>query len=599
MQRYSRAMAIPMLPADDPTPSERATRLSRRRDEYRWTYTQLPPLATVERVPHADQPSVRWALTVIDLVLKVIENDYAVAVDDRLAAQRFDLAHEAARLYHEFDRAGLDHFLRGVVFALVEGPGHRRPATRDDYAALFKAIPLPTIAADYRSDAVFARLRLAGANPLVICRLDALDSRLPVTDAMLAAATGTPSDGMARAVAEGRVFLADYSVLAGLPLGSFPDGPKYASPALALFALPPRGALSRPLMPVAIQLTQTPPGPLFTPRDGLGWELAKSIVSTADAIVHETIAHLGRTHLMLEPIVVAARRQLDEHHPLMVLLAPHFEGTLFINNAAHEILLSAGGPVDALLPFTIEATRALAAQHSATPSFNESAPRALLRLRGVDDAELLPDYPYRDDALLLWDAIHDWVAAYLAIYYTSDEAVRSDPELQAWIAELTANEGGRMPGIGERTSTGQPIIATRSYLVEAVTLIIFTASVQHAAVNAPQSPLMSFAPAASLARYAPAPTRRNDITESDYLAQLPSLATAQTQLNVNFVLGSMRYTTLGHYSFFHFHDARVKEPLSRFQNALRDIEAKIETRNQQRIPYAYLLPSSIPQSINS
>jgi arachidonate 15-lipoxygenase len=592
-------MAIPTLPASDPAPAERAARLARRRDEYRWSYTQLPPLAMVERVPRADQPSLRWALKVVDLVIKVIENDYAVAFDDRVAAQHFNLAREVARLYHEFDRAGLDHILRGVVFALVEGPGRRRPATLGDYAALFKAIPLPPGVSDYGDDATFARLRVAGANPLVIRRLETPDARLPVGDAELRAATGD-GDSLARAFAEGRLYLADYGMLADLPLGNFPDGPKFSSPALALFALPPRTApRPRALVPVAIQCAQTPTVPLFTPRDGLDWQIAKSIVATADADLHETIAHLGRTHLLLEPIVIAARRQLDENHPLSVLLSPHFEGTLFINNAAYDILLATGGPVDALLPFTIEATRDFAVRGSVEPLFNDSAPAELFRRRGVDDPELLPDYPYRDDALLLWDALHEWVADYVAIYYCDDAAVRADAELQAWIAELTASDGGRMRGIGARTAEGRAAFVTRAQLIETVTLIIFTASAQHAAVNAPQYPLMSYAPEAPLARYAPAPTRKGGAGDADYLAQLPSLAVAQTLINVNFVLGSMRYTTLGQYGFFHFHDARVKAPLARFQDQLRDIEATIEARNRNRIPYPFLLPSSIPQSINS
>jgi arachidonate 15-lipoxygenase len=49
-------------------------------------------------------------------------------------------------------------------------------------------------------------------------------------------------------------------------------------------------------------------------------------------------------------------------------------------------------------------------------------------------------------------------------------------------------------------------VQTRDYLVDAVTLIIFTASAQHAAVNYPQSFIMSYAPAMPLAGYALAPS---------------------------------------------------------------------------------------------
>ena len=40
------------------------------------------------------------------------------------------------------------------------------------------------------------------------------------------------------------------------------------------------------------------------------------------------VSHLGRTHLFIEPFVIATERQLGENHPLRLLLRPHFEGTL-------------------------------------------------------------------------------------------------------------------------------------------------------------------------------------------------------------------------------------------------------------------------------
>lgn len=41
--------------------------------------------------------------------------------------------------------------------------------------------------------------------------------------------------------------------------------------------------------------------------------------------------HLAQTHLVSEAFCLATQRTLAPSHPLHVLLAPHFEGTLFIN----------------------------------------------------------------------------------------------------------------------------------------------------------------------------------------------------------------------------------------------------------------------------
>jgi len=139
-------------------------------------------------------------------------------------------------------------------------------------------------------------------------------------------------------------------------------------------------------------------------------------------------------------------------------------------------------------------------------------------------------------------------------------------------------------------------VQTRDYLADAVTLIIFTASAQHAAVNYPQSFIMSYAPAMPLAGYAPAPSSARGATLADYLSLLPSLDQAQKQLNVTYILGSVYYTRLGDYPTFT--DGRVQVPLQAFQKALQQIEEMINQRNQERPPYEFLLPSKIPQSIN-
>ena len=60
-------------------------------------------------------------------------------------------------------------------------------------------------------------------------------------------------------------------------------------------------------------------------------------------------------------------------------------------------------------------------------------------------------------------------------------------------------------------------------LTDALTLAIFTASAQHAAVNFPQYQIMSYVPNMPLAAYQPAPTKKDGYTEQDLLAMLPPL----------------------------------------------------------------------------
>ncbi|MDY6898425.1 MAG: lipoxygenase family protein [Cyanobacteriota bacterium] len=139
---------------------------------------------------------------------------------------------------------------------------------------------------------------------------------------------------------------------------------------------------------------------------------------------------------------------------------------------------------------------------------------------------------------------------------------------------------------------------TLDYLIDATTLIIFTGSAQHAAVNFPQKNIMSYAPAVPLAGYQPVSVLKGDVTEQDYFNLLPSLKQAEKQLNILQLLGSIYYTRLGDYPQNHFKDSCVKPVLEEFQQNLLNVETTITQRNINGFTYEYLLPSQIPQSIN-
>ena len=128
--------------------------------------------------------------------------------------------------------------------------------------------------------------------------------------------------------------------------------------------------------------------------------------------------------------------------------------------------------------------------------------------------------------------------------------------------------------------------------------MVFTCSVQHAAVNFPQYDVMSYAPRMPFAAYAPAPMTKTGATEADYLAMLPPLNIAEQQMEIGYLLGSVRYTTLGRCGPRAFRDPRVAEPLGAFQARLADVGVVIEERNRGRRPYTALAASGVPQSIN-
>ena len=445
---------------------------------------------------------------------------------------------------------------------------------------------------------MFAWLRVAGPNPLMIERMTATDPRFPVTEAQYQSVMGT-DDSLADAIQTGRAYLADYGILDGALGGTFgtqPQVQKYLYAPFALFAVPVAGGLMRP---VAIQTGQNPTAyPVITPSTGAeAWLIAKTMVQIADANFHEAVSHFARTHVLIEPFVIATHRQLPSEHPLSRLLLPHFQGTLAINDSARSFLVAPLGGVNRLLSATIDHSRVLIVKGFQARGFNADMLSQRLNDRGVNDPTSLPVYPYRDDGLLIWEAIHNWVTAYLGLYYYADSDVQNDQLLQAWAAELIAFDGGRLQDFGDE---GTGTISTLAYLIDAVTMVIFTASAQHAAVNFPQNGVMSFAPAMPTAGYIPALTATDAVTSGyDWLDLLPPLDQAQAQLNLLYLLGSVYFTHLGGYEPQQFGDIKVAEPLQAFQQRLDEIAQIIDQRNTER-PWSYehLKPLNIPQSIN-
>lgn len=151
-------------------------------------------------------------------------------------------------------------------------------------------------------------------------------------------------------------------------------------------------------------------------------------------------------------------------------------------------------------------------------------------------------------------------------------------------------------------------ITSRAQLTDVCTMIIFTASAQHAAVNFPQRTIMTFAPAVTGAGWTAAPTGQTGHDKGEWLDYMPPMSLALEQLSSLFLLGSVYYRPLGDYRTNRlpyenwFQDPAItgtEGPLARFQACLRAVEGRIIARNAKRMhPYVYLQPSQIPTSTN-
>lgn len=479
------------------------------------------------------------------------------------------------------------------------------------------------------SDAYFAEQRLAGANPMRIARVgSAFTPVVPfaVADDDARRLTGYTAPQLADAR---RLYACDYRQLApayeafGTPscaklatVGLFylDDPPPVAPVGLARDVrdrgvLRDRGSIAvrggvvpavtrapdpagpgMTLLPLAILLVEPgQPDRVVLPGDA-DWDLAKLALQANDTLVHEVKYHLWDCHFAMEPIVLAMIRQLDDRHPLRELLVRHTYGLLWINNYGFEFLVNPGGPAATYLGVDLDGVATLLGVAQTEWSWATMRVKRHVADRGLD---ALPSFPYRDDAVRLFDAIRTFTGEYVAAYYDGDAEVRRDAELAAWLSEMSSF------GVA-----GLPAVTTRDGLADLVAEFVFQMSVQHAAVNTPQWDYLA-----------------NTLNAPGYVKPLDGAAPpdplAARLPDVDHAIGMMQLMGklanffvepggLGHYrdlwsptreKLLPFSDRAAEDAAKRFRAAIDRIETAIQQEDLTRQPaYRYLLPKRIDNS---
>jgi arachidonate 15-lipoxygenase len=98
--------------------------------------------------------------------------------------------------------------LETILRSLVDGPTGR-PISLDDYKEIFATLPKPWVANRPDDDEIFAWMRVAGWNPLVIEVLNAYPNNFPVTSEMFDRAMKDGFDSLDDALQSGRLYIAN------------------------------------------------------------------------------------------------------------------------------------------------------------------------------------------------------------------------------------------------------------------------------------------------------------------------------------------------------------------------------------------------------
>ncbi|TNE88225.1 MAG: hypothetical protein EP330_15500 [Deltaproteobacteria bacterium] len=561
----------PSLPQDDPRRPLREQQLAEARESYAYDRS-VAGLLFVEKVPLRDHGGAEYWAKLAAANAETVANRLASNTrEENLAELRAGLGEIASKLTRD-----------QIHFGPREGdvPSGYPMDDPDHFARSYKLLREPTTLDNWADDDLFAYRAIAGDFPCTLTCLDAVPDKLALNEERFDRVAG--DDHLADAIAEGRVYVIDHARFDGA-VGGVTDGyQKYLDAPIGVYAWTRDGRW----VVIGIQAGQDPEKHgFFQPGDGVSWKMAKLSHACADSQVAGLQGHFGLCHVVVESIAIAARCCLASMHPLRLLLDAHTENTLIVNEITKNSLTPPGGAVDRSMSMRREDSLALTLEAVEAFRIMDSAPHEDFARRGVDDVATLPEYPYRDDQLLLWDAIATWVEAYVHAYYADDAAVTGDEELQAFVAELQAPDQGGLHGIGD--------IATRDRLVHLLQRLVFRCSAYHAAINYALYD-QGYAPLEPCAQFGPGPTG-ND-SEDDYLRMLTPYAMAYETIEAFYPL-QVRINRLGEYPYIR--DEAVHDALLSYRSKLVAIESEIEVRNGGRLmPYTVCLPSRVSNSVH-
>ncbi|XP_066942820.1 polyunsaturated fatty acid lipoxygenase ALOX15B-like isoform X2 [Macrobrachium rosenbergii] len=464
----------------------------------------------------------------------------------------------------------------------------------DDLRRVYKqSLGEPKCMSVWREDWWFGAQRIQGVNPVVIELCKSIPGNFDVTEETVKDLIEDLT--LEEALEKNKIFICDLAILDGVECK---DDRELAAP-LALFYLNKKNEM----MPIAIQLKQkkAADNPVYTPKDEPNtWLVAKMFYNNAEAQHHQALTHLGYTHLLMEGVVICTHRNLSPSHPLFKLMAPHFLFLLAINTRGLEKLVSPGGWVDNCMTQGVKGIFTLMRRGFDRWSFQrEGKVREEIKSRGLLDKEILPDYPYRDDAVPLYDVIRDYVKTVVEHHYDTVEKVHNDWELKWWRHELVKPRDQNGVGLQDIPGDPQEGFTTVEEVIDTVTCIISTCSLGHAAANFQQYEQYGFVPNYPGILLTDIPKEKKSFSEEDIMAILPDKRMTLDIMVITKLLSSRGTKSLGDFEMQYLYDPVGVQAAEDFKKNLQKLSYATKLRNvDRRWKFEWMDPDIVPNSIS-
>ncbi|KAJ8342257.1 hypothetical protein SKAU_G00321850 [Synaphobranchus kaupii] len=164
-----------------------------------------------------------------------------------------------------------------------------------------------------------------------------------------------------------------------------------------------------------------------------------------------------------------------------------------------------------------------------------------------------------------------------------------------WIQEIFTH------GALGQSETGFPqAFQTKAELCTFVTMVIFSCSALHSAVNFSQVDFNLWMPNCPASMSSPPPQSKNCVSRDELLSSLPPVNATCGVLTTLILLSqpSLDFVRLGHYREPYFSSGAPRRLVEELQTELRAISSEIAERNNKLLlPYPYLAPERIENNV--
>lgn len=304
------------------------------------------------------------------------------------------------------------------------------------------------------------------------------------------------------------------------------------------------------------------------------WELAQKIALCGATTHLSLVRHFTGIHLALvAQFAITTRNTLPAQHCVRRLLWPHIWGSQYSNELVTNILMGQGGDFEEIFSFTHTGLCDLFAYSYDHYDIGVLDPSSDAERRGICNGEF--DLPSLENRITHWKVINAHTHRYLALYYDSDQDLRSDAAIKAWLKDLNHFVPGGVGGL-----LGNKL--TIDGMAKLIAAYIYAGTVEHEALGTALWDYQLWTHVQPVRIY------KNGRREPIDLYQ--------RLVNYNFILNVTRAPLLQDLSYLAGNDNAGAAAFSAFLADLADLQARLKAE-----PYECwkLYPADLEVSVNS